>query len=233
MYLQHFRTPLLLIVVLVLFGFVGRGQAGAQERSTSMNPVVSATTYDKVLDAVFPREDPDTSRTIFMFVLRFKPSFKPESQIVVRKAVEGTDVIEYVALNGNIYARLNDFLAHGGNENVVNMSKLITVRKTSVRVSYAQVKKWYNDLLVNIAASTGEFSRRVEEFDKSGDRYALLDGTTYELFYEQESKAYFSLYDIEVDTPGSDGKFKLVQWMNTLRREIARLNTATQAVKSN
>jgi hypothetical protein len=232
MHLGKLRTPLQVVCLLILCGFDGRGQTGIQERPTQMSPVVTPVIYDKVLDAVFPREDPDTSRTVFMFVLRFKPSFKPESQIVIRKAVEGVDVIEYAVQNGNVYGRLNDFLAHGGSENVVKMSKLIIVRKTRVTVPYAQVKHWYNDLLTSIAASTGEFSRRVEDFDKSGDRFALLDGTTYDLFYEQESKMYFSLYDVEVDTAGSDGRFKMVQWMNTLRREVGKLSTATRGVNA-
>ena len=31
-----------------------------------------------------------------------------------------------------------------------------------------------------------------------------------------------SLYDVEIDTTGSDGELKLVQWMNSIRREVAK-----------
>jgi len=36
------------------------------------------------------------------------------------------------------------------------------------------------------------------------------------------NKTSMSLYDVEVDTPGSDGELKLVQWMNRIRREVSK-----------
>jgi hypothetical protein len=51
----------------------------------------------------------------------------------------------------------------------------------------------------------------------------VLDGTTYNVWYKQSlDKISLSLYDVEVDTPGSDGELKLAQWMNSIRREVAK-----------
>jgi len=51
----------------------------------------------------------------------------------------------------------------------------------------------------------------------------LLDGTTYDIWYKEGlNEISLSLYDVEVDTPGSDGELKLAQWMNSIRREVAK-----------
>ena len=61
-----------------------------------------------MLDAVFPRNDPDPNKTLFEFVLRFRPSFHATSQIVIRNRGDRTELIEYISLDGNIFDKLND-----------------------------------------------------------------------------------------------------------------------------
>ena len=223
------RVPLNLVLMVALMLTLQVTDAGAQNRSTHQATrlksykVVSPETYNRVLDISFPRDDPDPSKTILAIVLRFKPSFKPESQIVIRRRLDKVEVIEYTSLNGNIYSKLDNVMAYGGKEDAVEMAKLIKVRRRSIEVPYAQVKQWHMNLLDRIGESLKAFKEKSEEYDR-GTVTLALDGAAYDLWYEQGlNKISFSLYDEEVNDLRPNGDFKLVQWMNAIRRKIGRL----------
>jgi len=186
--------------------------------------VISCETYDRVLDILFPRDVPDPSKTVFKIILRFHPHAQPESQIVIRRGVEKVEVLEYLSLDGNIYRKLNEALAHGSKENAVEMAKSIKVRKRLINVPYSQVKQWHVGLLESIAISTKVFKERSHEFDDMGSETVMLDGAFYDLWYEQRlSKMSFAIYDADVDHHISNDEFKLVQWMNTVRQDIGKM----------
>ena len=182
--------------------------------------VVSPETYNRVLDMLFPRGDSG----IVTIVLRFEPSFQPESQITIRSGQDKSEVIEYKSLSGNIYSKLSDVIAHGGKEDAVEMAKLIKVGRRSIEVPYAQVKQWHARFLVSVSDSLNSFKGKIDEYD-TGTSTIALDGTFYYLWYKQISNEIsFKLYDHEVNSQGATGDFKLVQWMNIVRREVERLN---------
>lgn len=196
-----------------------------QEGAPKTRSVVSPETYDQVLDILFPCDAADSAKTVYAFALRFRPSFKPESQIVIRRGVEKIEVVEYTSPNGNIYGKLNEILARTGKEDAVEMAKSIKVRRREISVSAAQIQRWHATLFDSIANTTRPLKDRGEEFDRTnGSETILLDGAIYELWYENRlNKMSYTLHDVEVDTPGSDGEFKLVRWMNAVRREVAKL----------
>ncbi len=186
-------------------------------------PVVSWETYDRVLDTVFPRVDPDTSKTIFEFVLRFGPSFHATSQIVIRKRVDKIEVVEYTSPDGNIFDKLNQILDRRGKEDPVAMAKLIRVKRREIAVVDAQIKRWYATFFDALAPTEKTLNEKGKQSDETRTVTFVLDGTTYDVWYNQNlNKISLSLYDVEVDTPGSDGELKLVQWMNSIRREVAK-----------
>lgn len=200
------------------------GQSNSSpEQPQRTYPVISWETYNSVLDAVFSRDDPDTSKTIFEFVLRFEPSFHPTSQIVLRNRGDKTEVIEYTSPDGNIFDKLNETLAHGGKEDAVAMAKSIRVKRREIAIPEEQIKRWYNSFFDSLAMTEKILQQRGEEALKTRSVTLVLDGTTYNVWYKQGlNKSSLSLYDVEVDTPGSDGELKLVQWMNKIRREVAK-----------
>ena len=186
-------------------------------------PVISWETYNRVLDAVFPRTDPDTSKTIFEFVLRFEPSFHATTQIVIRNRGDKTEVVEYTSPDGNIFDKLNETLAHGGKKDAVAMAKSIRVKRREIAIPEAQIKRWNNEFFESLATTEKTLQQRGEEALKTRSVTLVLDGTTYNVLYKQGlNKSSLSLYDVELDTPGSDGELRLVQWMNSIRREVAK-----------
>jgi len=199
-------------------------QSNAQpNQAQRTNPVVSWEVYYAVLDAVFPRNDPDTSTTTFELVLRFEPSFHATSQIVIRNRGDKTEVIEYTSPDGNIFDKLNEALGHGTKEEAATLAKSIQVKRREIAMPEAEIKGWYKDFFDSLTATGKTLQQRGEESLKTRSVTLVLDGTTYNLWYKQGlNKTSLSLYDVEVDTSGSDGELKLVQWMNHIRREVAK-----------
>jgi hypothetical protein len=193
------------------------------DQSQRTYPVVSWEVYYAVLDIVFPRNDPDTSSTIYDFVLRFEPSFHATSQIVIRTRGDKTEVIEYTSPDGNIFGRLNEALARGAKQEAATLAKSIRVKRREIAMPEAQIKGWYKDFFDSLTATGKTLQQTGEESLKTRSATVVLDGTTYNVWYQQGlNKTSLSLYDVEVDTPGSDGELKLVQWMNRIRREVAK-----------
>lgn len=220
--ISNFALGMLLMLAIQVGNGNAQRRLSPQDRSPKSYPSVTKETYNRVLDILFPRDAPTPSNTVWAVALRFRPSFKSELQIVIRRDVDRLQVIEYTSPNGNIYHTLNVVLARGGKEDAVEMAKAIRVKRREVSVPLAQVKQWYATLFDSIASTTKTLREAGEEFDKTGGESFVLDGSVYELSYEQSlQRMSFSLYDVEVDKSSSDGEFKLVQWMNRVRREVA------------
>ena len=213
-----------LFIVVLQVASVCAQSGSAQERIIQSHPVISPETYNRVLDILFPREDPDPSKTVFVFVLRFKPHSQPESQIVIRRGTDKVEVVEYTSLDGDIYVRLNESLERTGREDAVEMAKAIRIKRREISVPYTQIKQWYTAFFDSLASGTKPLREKGEEFDKTGGSETIfLHGGFYDLWYRQRlNQMSFSLYDVDVDDPRSSGELKLVQWMNAVRRDVAK-----------
>lgn len=193
----------------------------ANDGGSQDNKVISQETYNQVLDIVFPRNGP---RGDYGVVLRFKPSSGAESQIVINRGLEKTEVVEYVSASGNIYSKLNALKLKNGNENVEELARSIEVRKRSISASPGQVKQWHADFVESLRESLLAFQKRSEAFAKTGSISVALDGTFYDVWYGQGiNEMSLSLYDEEVSDQKVTGELKTVQWMNAVRLELAKL----------
>lgn len=196
-----------------------------QNAQTKTYPVIGGETYNRVLDILFSRDEPASRGSLWAVVLRFKPSSKPESQIIIRRDVNRKlEVVEYTSPDGSIYGKLNEALARGDKEDAMEMAKSIRVTRREVSVAPALARQWYVTFFDSLASTTKTLRGALEESEKTGAESFVLHGTFYDLWYEQGlNEMSFKLYDVEVDKPGSDGELKLVQWMNAVRREVGRL----------
>ena len=60
---------------------------------------------------------------------------------------------------------------------------------------------------------------QTEQLDKESSITVVLDGTLYEIWYSQGvSKTSFSVWDEEVSERQPNGRLRVVQWMNAIRR---------------
>jgi hypothetical protein len=196
----------------------------AQDTATATHSVVTRKTYEGVLDRLFPRDDPDTDNSLQTFVIRFKPSFQPESQINVRQTWDRIEVTEYRVSGGNVYQRLNEILANGGAEDEAAMAKSIDVRTRNFSIPQRQSDRWHARLLDGIARSTATLRTSLVYVERTRQINLPLDGTFYQIWYSQGlSKMSMELYDVEIDKRGAKPEFDLVEWMFSLRREVSAL----------
>jgi hypothetical protein len=215
------------MVLLFEFGSLTFSAASLNQEPSRSYPVVSHDTHERVLDALFL---PDQASAFDDFVLRFEPSFAPESQIIIKaptvisgKSV-GVQVVEYSSLSGNIYVKLGAMLAQGAKEDPVEMAKLFQVRKRTIQIPMAQVKQWRSTLTSSINRSMKILEQRAKESEQ-GTETITIDGTFYELWFNQvASQIHFRLLDQEVSNREVTGVLPIVRWMNALRREIDNRN---------
>lgn len=184
--------------------------------------VVSHQTHERVLDILFQRDEANRD---YDFILRFLPSFAPESQILVKRRVGKVEVVEYTSLSGNIYDKLNNTMSNGGREDAAEMAKLVQVRKRVIEVPTAQVRKWRESL----ANSVGATMKTLEQRDIEGERgkeTITIDGTFYYFWYTQVTgDISFNLLDYEVNNRKAEGELALVRWMNAVRLDVQKLKS--------
>jgi hypothetical protein len=197
------------------------GQKNSRSQNTPLL-VISHSDYDRVLDILFPKDDPDTGKTIWLMVLRFKPNSSGESQIVIRRFIEGWNVTEYQSAEGSIYKRLNLLLGRAGKATPEDMAKLIKIRKRSTSFSLNEINQLLEGFFETLSLSKSILKEQSQEFDKTGgEETILLHGTIYEVKYSQGLNSLsLKLYDSELDEFNVTGKLPLVQWMNVLRLAV-------------
>lgn len=197
--------------------------AEMQDSPVRVRRVVSAATYSRVLDIVFPRQEPKPSSTLFSIVLRFRPDNQPESQIIIRRRADGAQAIESIVANGNAFAKLNEYL-ETRQEDVIEMAKVINVRSRQLQISEPQVRQWTNAFFETLTNSNKSLIQQAREDEKTGSLSIFLHGTTYELWYEHGLNSMsMNLYDFDVNDSRSSPMFALTRWMNSLKAELAGL----------
>ncbi len=214
---------LLLTVTLLVIIQTMTLNAQCDKTSPKSSSVVSQKTYDRVLDILFPRQPSTLEYVDFSIAIRFHPSFAPKSQIVISKFKNKVEVTEYKSLNGNISDNLNQILAKNCKEDAEAMAKQIKIEKKTKVVSLAKVNEWHNNFLTSLGDSLNVIKQRSRKFDETGEVTVILDGVTYQLWYENNSnKIELSFYDEEIDDSSITGDSPVVQWMNKVRLELQK-----------
>jgi hypothetical protein len=200
---------------------VDQSNIDLQRQIPSSSKVISRDAYESVLDLIFPKDISEPDKTYFSIIIRIKPSFDIERQIIIRKTVGKYSVLLYEAVDGNIYRKLNHIINDRQITNPEELAKFLKVSKRTVSLPHKQVENWHAAFLNALSRSLDKLQYDLEELEKQGTVTVLLDGTTYELWYEQGmNKIAFSVYDAELTKSEVTGILPLVRWMNTVRLEV-------------
>jgi hypothetical protein len=221
---QVIGAVLIAIVALTLQvgGVAAQTSATLQSQQSTSHPVIDERTYRNVLDIVFPRDEP-SDRTLWAIVLRFRPNSLPESQIVIRRGLRKIEIVEYSPTDGNIYAKLNEALDRGSRRDAVELAKSIRVTRREVTVPHRQVKRWYTTFFDSIPGTTKTIREALQKADNTGVESFVLHGSVYELWYAQGlMEVSAKLYDVDLADARSGAEFKLVQWMDNVRRGVQK-----------
>ena len=212
-----FASSLLLIV----------GMSGIQAQTTGAKPVeaVRDETYDKVLDLLFPRPALELEDAQYIFVIRYEPTWKGESQIIIIQRAGVVEIIESASEDGNIYLKLGDILRRGGQENPARMAKQIRVRKRAVSLSPIVFRQLRDNFFDNWIKSLRSEKTLFE--DTSKEVIATFDGTAYQLWYQGIGLVEYKLGGSSVGNPTRPDEDPLIEWMKTVKLEIDRATEAT------
>ncbi len=217
---SHWLCFLLVVTLLFHFSAAGSRTSPSAQDPPKSHRMITRETCERVLDIVFQHEEATRD---YDFVLRFEPSFAPESQIVIKRAVGKTQVIESTSLSGNIYQKLENIMANGGKVDVAETAKLFQVRKRLLEIPDAQANQWRRSLPGMMAASMKLLEQRSAEAVK-GIGTITLDGSFYSIWYDQVgSHLSMGVWDHEVSNREITGELELVQWMNAVRLDVAKL----------
>lgn len=193
----------------------------------NVNHVVSDEIYDQVLDIVFPR-NALAGAFGYAFVLRYKPSFGAESQIVIINDGDGIEVTEYTSSNGSIYNQLSKSARFTEDTSAEEAAKLVHVNKRTLQIPSANIER--------LRAGFYDYLRDASRHERTGitenrNKVSIAtDGTQYLLWYRGAAQISFDSSGSNVEDPPRLNEHSLVKWMKEVRRVA---NNTTASIRQN
>ena len=209
------RACLGLVPLLLLWGSIVHAQ---EER------VISDEEYEQVLNLLFPLNALIEPYYEFVTILRYKPSFGAEAQIVLIGREGYVQVIEYQSLDGNLYSKLSELLG-SGELSPAEMASRVRVRKREIRVPFHQAQRWRRGLIdsINIAARP----RALRYAPPPREVTIVTDGTEYELWDSSRVSRvslHFSLVGGETHRRVYPATASFISWMEIVRAQVKNRN---------
>jgi len=185
-------------------------------------PSTQETEYPQALDLLFPRAALTEPSLYFVTILRYEPSFDPESQIVLIGREGYAEVVEYRSLNGNLFCKLDD-LIRNGEITASDFAKRVRVSRRTLRIPFALAQTWRKNLLDGVAtASRPEPMRYVRPLKTVN---VVTDGTKYEI-WDSGTNGYlhFELDGGQTHKRVYPGRASFITWMDAVRHSVAKRN---------
>ncbi len=175
--------------------------------------------YRQILDTALPIKLDEGGTSKFSIVLRFLPSFHPESQIVIRYDGGDTVSVEYMAAKVQLSAVLRKYFSGTRTPDIAKAATLMEVRAELLRVSTETVRDWFHEFWSSLSASAEPLER------KGFAREIQVDGTQYMLQYQEGTNHLTFQYagselNQDVNTAGND--LPLVKWMIKIYNEVSK-----------
>ena len=213
------KRSIIIVGCLVLWALLNNSITYGQEKTIR---VLEIEDYGKILDMLFPRDvfDEYEYKRSFVLVLRYKPSFDAETQIVIAGRENGINVVEFTSLDGNVYYKLGEIMEKTGQKSSVELAKYIRVKKRELKIPLRQLNIWRRNLIDSVSRSVRP---KVLESTLPAATMANVtdDGTRYELWDSSLSgEIYFTPSGIEENGRDFSGKRSLIRWMERVRREV-------------
>jgi hypothetical protein len=220
------KHPLLLQLAAssVLLCFLGTSAAWPQQttRKKTGEIVQEATleTYARVLDIVFPQTS-ETSRELELrIVLRFRPSFSPESQITISLARGSEGNVEYISAAHNIHDTINELIRTTGENQPGSLSKQIRVDRQILSMPAAQVFEWQKGLFESLHVTSSILRKDATQLHERGIANVILDGESYELWYTQGLTKFCASFAEMVDDRSDRNNEALDSWIKRVHNDV-------------
>lgn len=198
--------------------------ASAQDGVVGQPKLVSADSYARILDLIFPHESVPSLKVAYTMVLRFEPNQGPESQLLLRVWHDGhTEATLYIVKSGSAWNLANAYVSQARKEDVAALARSIPVEKKQLEIDSGRVDRWHTQLFDSLRASDSQLQKDAAQYAKDGSRDSVLDGSRYEFWYsEGETDLHWTFSDIDVNDLPTRANLPLARWMNAVR--VASLN---------
>lgn len=191
--------------------------AHAQDEQSLSN--ISVEEYDQVMDLLFPLDELRNDRES-VTILRYKPSFEAESQIVMIRREGYFQIVEYKSLDGNLFYRL-DGMSSVRELSPAEMVKKVRVAKRELRVPYPEAQEWRRNLLASVYAYMRPKSLKYSPPPKVIS--VMMDGTSYELWDTWGRwNLHFELQGGSTHKGAPPLEASFIKWMNVVRQAVAK-----------
>jgi hypothetical protein len=192
---------------------IGYSEAPEKTQETSNNTLISYKDLEfgnKVIEYAFPFNRAAEPKGKVTLVLRFLPSFHPESQIVIHLNDRNEVAVDYWAATVQLMEVLKS-----GNNDIEKTTNLMKIRHNRVVVSSEVFNSWFAAFGEALAESTNHLMKR------SLSDLLQLDGTEYIVeYYATQGRLSLRLWGSELGVDSLEKDSSIVKWMALILKEV-------------
>ena len=224
MKLHDSKNFIVLLITYFIFGCLVCIQGQNQKQNKLVSSENHSEIYRKLLDILFLQDVLTREDIRFAFLLRFKPSFEAESQIIIVEYSDGhKEVISQVSQNGNIWQKLMDMIFEGENiKDLVEVSKKFQVRTRSVKASSSQIIGWRRTFLDVVCVQAMD-EKKSTRLVPSNEIIAQADGTIYQLWYIGERNVRYEFTSPYQRKVTDKERHPFEVWMKNVAKAVEKL----------
>lgn len=182
---------------------------------------VSSEDYERVLGLLFAPTTQAPRDLVFSIVLRFRPSFEPESEVIIRQGRGQAATVEYIAAENNVHTALNGLLRITPGARPEALARDVHVQRRTFNLPAARCFALQAALFASLNETLSALRAAGGTVHGSGETTVTLDGESYELWYEQGLTQFSGFFSAsEADLSATPNAIGIGKWARALRDEI-------------
>lgn len=184
-------------------------------RGQTTIPSLNDSDYREVLDRLFPRTAMNDESELVL-VVRYEPSFAPESQITIVKEKGKWRLFRQQSESGNIYYRLGNILEETGRDEVDWLVTQVKVKSQEIDLPQREIEELQRQLVNSLSRQLSVEVTPVKI--RKGPITLHLDETRYRIWYRGEMKVEFAIWGSDTDKRTRQSEPAIIRWAKNLSR---------------
>jgi hypothetical protein len=210
---------LCLAIALLVFG--EPQQPASHHKKGEVLAEVSSEDYERVLGLVFSPTTQAPRDLVFSIVLRFRPSFEPESEVIIRQGRGQAATVEYIAAEHNVHTTLNGLLRVTPGVRPEALARDVHVQRRTINLPAGRPFALQAALFASLNETLSALRAAGATVHGTGETTVTLDGESYELWYEQGLTRFSGFFSAsEADLSATPNAIGIGKWARALRDEI-------------